>query len=307
MKIAIVGYGQVGKSVEKVARSMGIIVQGIYSRRTVTSEGTNAVFPFELLESNSAQYDVAVLCLSSADDMVVLAPQIAKYTNTVDCYDNHSKFSQYKKLMNAAASPSGHTSAVGCGWDTGLFSLIREMFATFGSGRITTLWGEGVSRGHTNAVKNVDGVVDALAYTIPLSYFPLQRVARKVQLTPTVLTHMRRCYVVARSEKDKLKIAQTILNMPDYFDGYRTEIRFVTLSELLKKNSRAHKGQVIFSSKSVNSNFTLELSDNAEFTARVMLNYANAVLKMNQEKKFGVFSISEIPLSFVCKGYSDFE
>lgn len=320
MRIGIVGYGKLGRSVEMLADTeREIEVVGVFTRRSVADVHTLGakVIPLGALSEYQGGIDVLCLCQGSSHDLPHLAPTVAEAFNTVDTYDNHKDAALHKERMDRAARESLHTSLVSLGWDPGFLSLIRLYSASFIPGAVTnTFWGRGVSQGHSEAIRRIDGVKRAVQYTVP----------REEALTLATLVrhphsdtdrHRRVCYIVAEKGKEDL-ITSEILTMQNYFIGYETEIHFVSDEEFDKYHtSHSHRGRVysLGSSgryKEVKHSLYLDLDvgSNPDLTASIMLAGARAAYRLNGRKHFGAYSVFDVPpsyfLPFKCKNVNEY-
>ncbi|NLJ83692.1 MAG: diaminopimelate dehydrogenase [Halanaerobiaceae bacterium] len=311
IRVAIVGYGNLGRGVEKAIRqNPDMELVAIFSRRpagdlNIRDEDV-AVLNIVDAEDYVDRIDVAVLCGGSATDLPVQGPQFARFFNTVDSFDTHARIPQYYEEMDRAAREAGHLSAISIGWDPGLFSMNRLLFeAVLPVGSTYTFWGKGVSQGHSDAIRRIDGVKDAVQYTIPVSG-AMERVRQgeNPQLS-TREKHVRQCFVVAEEGADRERIAKEIKEMPAYFADYDTEVIFISEEELKREHSAMpHGGFVIRSGETGEGNsqlleFSLKLGNNPQFTASVLLAYARAVYRMNKEGQAGARTIFDIPLSYL--------
>lgn len=288
MKLAVLGYGNLGKAVEKYAIENKIELVGIFSRRKVTSKLGTAVYELESFPKYDA--DVAALCFGSASDMLGLAPLFALQCNTVDAFDNHSEMKYYRGIMNEAAKKTNHVALLGCGWDTGVFSAIRGLNTLIGDTQ-GTFWGKGVSQGHTNAIKSIDGVIDAVQFTLPNESM---KNLKAISDLPSNRLHKRVCYVVAE-EKDRRRISDEILSMKGYFLGYETQINFVTVKEINElKNDTRHSGEIICFGEGAKSEYKLKMEDNCMLTAKIMVKYSAAITSLSAKKAYGAYTAMEI-------------
>jgi len=313
IKIGIVGYGNLGKGVKKgISNYPDMNLTAIFTRRPVESINITEK-EIKILNVDDAQkykdkIDVMILCGGSATDLPVQGPAFAKMFNTIDSFDTHNKIPEYYEKMNKAASENENTSAISIGWDPGLFSINRTLFeAILPQGKGYTFWGPGVSQGHSDAIRRIKGVKNAIQYTVPINE-SIDRV--RSGDNPDLKTdekHLRKCYVVIEKDANQEKIEEQIKNMPDYFADYQTEVNFISEKELQKEHSQMpHGGFVIRSAKTGENKenkqlleFSLKLDSNPEFTASVLIAYARAVHKLNQEGTTGAKTVFDIPLSYL--------
>lgn len=320
-KIAIVGYGNVGKSIEKLAvKSKDFEIVGIFSRRNdiVSPFGTNVYLQSTLLDAEfSKKIDVALLAVGSAFDLVDTAKRLAVRYNIVDSFDTHAKMREYKRDLDLICKTCETLALVGCGWDPGLFSLERALISAVVPNSIPqTFWGKGVSQGHSEAIRNLDGVKYATQYTIPIESAVQAAKEGRVDFLPSE-KHLRECFVVldylkyfdkddvSEEEKRQLehRICEQIENMPNYFADYQTTVHFVDEEEYNKNHVKAyHAGEVLACSregaKSV-AEFSLKLDSNPDFTAGVMLAYAKASRKLFDEGWTGAKTILDVPVKYL--------
>ncbi|MFO7792109.1 MAG: diaminopimelate dehydrogenase [Candidatus Saliniplasma sp.] len=313
MKAGIVGYGNLGKGVKAAIRqNPDIELVGIFTRRDpkalkVKSEDVDVV-NVDQAEDYISKIDVMLLCGGSATDLPVQGPKFASMFNTVDSYDNHERIPDYYEEMNRVAKENGTLSAVSIGWDPGLFSMNRMLAgAILPEGRDYTFWGSGVSQGHSDALRRIEGVKDAVQYTIPIEE-TIDRVrdGENPDLTASD-GHRRECYVVVEDGADKARIEDEIKSMPNYFEHYETNVNFVTKKELNRDHSEMpHGGFVIRSGrtgfdkeKNQTYEFGLDLESNPEFTASVLVAYARAVNRLSKEGAAGAKTVFDIPLCYL--------
>ena len=253
-----------------------------------------------------------IMCGGSATDLPEQVPNVAKMFNTVDSFDTHAKIPEYYEKVNKSALSSNKTSVISGGWDPGMFSLMR-LYANsiLAKGKTQTFWGKGISQGHSDAIRRIEGVKDARQYTIPI-----QDAVNRVRNgeNPELSTgekHLRECFVVAEDGADKLRIEKEIKTMPNYFDEYHTEVHFISEEELKLKHSKmAHGGFVIHSGETGNGNkhiieYSLKLDSNPEFTSSVLIALARATYRMNQKGQYGAKTIFDIPPAFLSEKTSD--
>ncbi len=311
IKIGIAGYGNLGRGVEcAVKQNPDMEIAGIYTRRDPSAvkpltEGVK-VYKIDALEEKQ-DIDVLILCMGSATELPVFTPKYAAMYNVIDSFDNHNDIPKHFANVDAAAKKAGKLAAISLGWDPGLFSLSRAI-ATLAlpKGENYTFWGRGVSQGHSNAIRRIEGVLDARQYTVPIeSAVEAVRRGENPVLT-TRQKHTRECFVVAAEGADKEKIRQTIVNMPDYFADYDTTVTFITQEELDRDHKGLpHGGSVIRSGKTGWNEendqvveFKLTLDSNPEFTSGVLVAYARAVARLAREGRTGCMTIFDIPVSY---------
>lgn len=302
IKIGILGYGNLGKAVEKaVERQIDMELTGIYSRRKLDHPLAKDL----KVLCNVEVIDVLILCGGSATDLPEQTPRFAKLYNVVDSFDHHQLIREHYKTVNAAARAGAHLALVSCGWDPGLFSMVRALFsAILPEPCVHTFWGKGISQGHSDAIRRIQGVKDARQYTIPLesAMEVVQKYSNGTDKMESTDMHRRECYVVTEENADQRRIETEIKNMPDYFTGYETVVHFISQEKLEKEHSGfPHGGTVIGVNQGTTCSFQLELASNPDFTAGVLVAYARAVYQMWKEGETGCRTIMEIPLSKVCE------
>ncbi len=315
IRIGIIGYGNLGKGVEKAvnaAEDMELI--GVFTRRNKESVHTisgAAVYSVNELENFVGKADVMILCGGSATDLPTQTAQYVKLFNTVDSFDTHAKIPEHFAAVDAAAKESGKIGLISVGWDPGLFSVARMLFgAVLPDGNDYTFWGRGVSQGHSDAIRRVAGVKDARQYTVPVQ--AAVDAVRKGE-NPVLTTrekHTRECYVVAEEGADKARIEREIKEMPNYFSDYDTTVHFISEEELLKNHAGLPHGGFVLRSGATGENkhlleFSLKLDSNPEFTASVLTAYARAAAKMNAAGECGAKTVFDVPLKYLSdKDYS---
>ena len=313
MKIAIYGYGNLGRGVEcAVKYNPDMELVGIFTRRA--PEGVKTLTGAPVFSANDilnykSQIDVLVICGGSATDLPVMTPMLAKDFCVIDSFDTHAKVNEHFEAVDKAAKEGGTVSLISCGWDPGLFSIARLYSnAVLPSGADYTFWGKGISQGHSDAIRRIDGVVDARQYTVPVEEALSAVREGKCPTLSTRDKHRRECFVVAEDGADKARIEEEIKTMPNYFADYDTTVHFITREELLRDHSgMPHGGSVIRCGKTgiagENTHtieYSLKLDSNPEFTASVLVAYARAIYRMKSRGDVGcktVFDVAPIDLS----------
>ena len=318
MKIGIYGYGNLGKGVENaISRNPDMELAAVFTRRdpgalTIATPGVPVVSADELPDW-AGRIDVVMLCGGSATDLPIMTPALAKLYNVVDSYDNHSCIPVHFAAVDEAAAESGHVALISCGWDPGLFSLARMYAnAVLPEGSDYTFWGRGVSQGHSDAIRRIEGVLDARQYTVPVPE-AVERVRSGENPELTVRQkHTRECYVVAAEGADKDAIREAIVTMPGYFEPYDTTVHFITMEELKRDHAGLpHGGSVIRTGRTGRDGentqvfeFSLKLDSNPEFTGSVLAAFARAVYRLAQRGDKGcktVFDIAPADISPVSR------
>jgi len=312
IRIGIYGYGNLGKGVElSIKQNPDLTAVGVFTRRdpqTVkTCTGIPVYFADEA-EKMQDEIDVMILCGGSATDLPKQTPFMAQYFNVVDSFDTHANIPQHVANVEKSAKAAGKTAIVSAGWDPGMFSIARLYSgAILPCGKDYTFWGKGVSQGHSDAIRRIEGVLDAKQYTIPVEG-ALDSVRRGEN--PTLTTdqkHERECFVVVKEGADKERIEREIKTMPNYFADYHTTVHFISQEELNEKHSGLPHGGVVIRCGETGVNnqnkhfmeYSLKLDSNAEFTASVLVACARATYRMNQEGNTGCKTLFDVPPSYL--------
>ncbi len=312
IRIAIAGYGNLGRGVEAAVRqNPDMELVALFTRRdpkTVQPVSGVAVYSTDDAEKMKNDIDVLILCGGSATDLPVQGPKFAAMFNTIDSFDTHAKIPEYFAAVDKAAKDAGKTAIISVGWDPGLFSLNRVYAdCVLPEGNTYTFWGKGVSQGHSDAIRRVKGVKNAIQYTVPV---PAAIEAVRSGENPELSTrekHTRECFVVAEDGADKAQIEHDIKTMPNYFSDYDTTVHFITEEELQRDhNAMPHGGFVIRSGKTgMNKEtsqiieYSLNLGSNPQFTSSVLLAYARAAYRLNQAGDVGAKSVLDIAPSML--------
>ncbi len=313
IRIGIFGYGNIGRAIEcAVKQNSDMEVAAVFTRRDpqsvsiLTSEAK--VCRAEDATSMKDDIDVMIMCGGSATDLPVQTPAMAEIFNVVDSFDTHAKIPEHFENVDKAAKKGGNTAIISVGWDPGLFSLNRLYAgAILANGSDYTFWGKGVSQGHSDAIRRVEGVLDARQYTVPVNEaVEAVRKGTQPELT-TRQKHTRECFVVAQEGADLARIENEIKTMPNYFIDYDTTVNFISMDELkANHNGIPHGGVVIRSGKTGWNNennavieYSLRLDSNPEFTACALVAYARAIYKMSKEGKSGCMTVFDIPPAYL--------
>ena len=285
--VGIVGYGNLGKAVEKcLKKSKKFELVAIFSRRNV--EGTTSIAK---LQKYVGKIELLFLCGGSQNEIEQQALTLIKYFNIVESYDNHSRLKTFHKQLNTIALKNKKIALCSLGWDPGIFSFVRGFFDCLGY-PACTFWGKGTSQGHTQALKNISGVKDALQFTIPNKKI-IDKIKSGEKVEPSKNFHKRDCFIVCENA-DKASIKKSILSMEDYFEGYETTVHFVSQEKLDSLKTFSHKGEVFVESNIMN--FSLNLPSNPDFTARVMTSLAHHYESLKQKEDYGVHTIFDLDL-----------
>ena len=316
IKIAICGYGNLGKGIEsEIKKSKDMEFVAIFTRRdpnTLKVASDTPVISINEMNNWKNKIDVMIMCGGSATDLPEQVPVAAKLFNTVDSFDTHAKIPEYYEKVNESALSSNKTCVISGGWDPGMFSLMR-LYANsiLPNGKTYTFWGKGVSQGHSDAIRRIEGVKDARQYTIPIEEAMNRVRAGENPELATGEKHLRECFVVAEEGTDINRIENEIKTMPNYFDEYTTTVHFITEEELMKNHSKmSHGGFVIHSGETGEKNkhvieYSLKLDSNPEFTSSVLIALARATYKMNQQGQYGAKTIFDIPPAFLSEKSSE--
>ena len=313
MRIGIVGYGNLGRGVESAIRqNTDMELVAVFTRRDPASVKIKTagvpVLHTDALIGMQDKIDVLILCGGSAKDLPEQTPALAKYFNVIDSFDTHARIPEHFANVDAAAREGGKVAIISVGWDPGLFSLNRMYAgAILPDGHDYTFWGKGVSQGHSDAIRRIEGVLDARQYTIPVpAALDAVRAGENPELT-TREKHTRECFVVAEEGADLARIEREIVTMPNYFADYDTTVHFISMDELKRDHAGIpHGGVVIRSGKTgwdgENSHiieYSLKLDSNPEFTSSVLVAYARAAVRCNAEGGCGCKTVLDIPPAYL--------
>ena len=313
MKLAIYGYGNIARGVEcAAAQNPDMTLTAVFTRRdpaTVRTLSGVPVYAASELDAHLGDIDVLVICGGSATDLPVMTPMLSRKCCVVDSFDTHARIPEHFASVDEAARAGGNVALISGGWDPGMFSLAR----LYGSvilpeGRDYTFWGRGVSQGHSDAVRRIEGVLDARQYTVPIpEALDAVRAGTMPELT-TRQKHRREVFVVAAEGADKAAIEQAIVTMPNYFDEYDTTVQFISAEEMRRDHAELPHGGFVFRTGKTGANgahshtieYRLTLDSNPEFTAGVLVALARAVNKMAKRGDVGcktVFDVAPADLS----------
>jgi len=306
-RIAIYGYGNLGRGVECAARqNADIEVTGVYTRRDPAALKTLTGLPVYRSEDilrHRSEIDVVIICGGSATDLPVMTPLLAEHFTVVDSFDTHARIPEHFANVDAAAKRGDTVAIISSGWDPGLFSLMRLYNSSvLPQSKSYTFWGRGVSQGHSDAIRRVPGVVDARQYTIPI---PAALEAVRSGSQPELSArekHLRECWVVAEEGADKAEIERQIKTMPNYFSDYDTTVNFITEEELQRNHAGLPHGGVVITSGTTGLNnedhhtieYKLTLDSNPEFTSSVLVALARAAARLSARGETGCKTIFDI-------------
>ena len=313
MKLAIYGYGNIGRGVEcAVAQNPDATLTGIFTRRAPERIRTLTgapVYAASDVDAHAADIDVLILCGGSATDLPEMTPALARRFHVVDSFDAHARIPEHFANVDAAAKETGHVALISGGWDPGLFSLSRlYASAVLPDGKDYTFWGRGVSQGHSDAVRRIDGVLDARQYTVPVpEALDAVRGGKAPELTARQM-HRRAVYIVAAEGADRAAIERAVVTMPNYFDGYDTAVTFITQEEMDREHAALPHGGFVFRTGRTGLHgehrhtveYRLSLDSNPEFTAGVLIALSRAVHKLALRGEAGcktVFDLAPADLS----------
>ena len=313
IRIGIAGYGNLGKGVEMAIRqNEDMELAGVFTRRdpatvTVKTPGVKA-YTMEDAKNMKDQIDVIIICGGSATDLPKQTPELAKDFNVIDSFDTHANIPQHFANVDAAAKEGGHVGIISVGWDPGMFSLNRLYAnAILPDGNDYTFWGKGVSQGHSDAIRRVEGVKDGKQYTIPVeAALKAVRNGENPELT-TRQKHTRECFVVLEEGADAAKVEEEIKTMPNYFSDYDTTVHFISEEELKANHSGIPHGGFVLRSGKTGWNgenkhlieYSLKLDSNPEFTSSVLIAYARAAYRLASEGQSGCKTVFDIAPAYL--------
>ena len=313
IRIGIFGYGNLGRGVEAaIAQNADMELVAVFTRRDPSSVKLHTagvpVLHADKAREMTDKIDVMILCGGSATDLPVQTPEMAKYFNVVDSFDTHARIPEHFACVDAAAKASGKVAMISVGWDPGMFSLNRLLGeAILPDSKVYTFWGKGVSQGHSDAIRRVEGVLDGKQYTIPVeAALEAVRAGEDPELT-TRQKHLRECFVVAAEGADKARIEKEIKEMPNYFADYDTTVHFISAEELKRDHGGIpHGGFVIRSGRTGYDlehkqiiEYSLKLDSNPGFTSSVLVAYARAAYRMNSEGMRGCKTVFDVAPAYL--------
>ena len=313
IKIGIYGYGNLGRGVESaIKQNSDMELVAVFTRRNPADVKINTatanVYHTDDAKNMKDEIDVMILCGGSATDLPTQTPEIASMFNCIDSFDTHAKIPEHFANVDKEAQKSGKVAIISCGWDPGMFSLNRlYASAILPDGEDYTFWGKGVSQGHSDAIRRIDGVVDARQYTIPV---PEALDAVRSGSAPALTTrqkHTRECFVVIEDGADKERIEKEIVTMPNYFADYDTTVHFISKEELDRDHKNLPHGGFVIRSGRTGENgknnhiieYSLKLDSNPEFTSSVLVCYARAAYRMNKEGMSGCKTVFDVAPAYL--------
>ena len=307
IRVAISGYGNLGRGVESaVASSNDMELVALFTRRdpsTIKTRTNVPVYSVDKAVEMKDEIDVLILCGGSANDLPEQTPEMAKYFNVIDSFDTHARIPEHFANVDSSSKNSGKVAIISVGWDPGMFSLNRLIGqAILPNGNDYTFWGKGISQGHSDAIRRIEGVKDARQYTIPVEEaLNSVRNGENPELT-TREKHKRECFVVAEENADLAAIENAIVTMPNYFADYDTTVHFITEEELMRDHKGIPHGGMVFRTGTTgfdNENkhiieYRIQLDSNPEFTSSVLTAYARAAYRLNKEGQCGCKTVFDI-------------
>ena len=312
IRVAIYGYGNLGKGVELgIHNNPDMELVGIFTRRDPSSItpkfNDSKVFSIDDAYQMKEQIDIMILCGGSATDLPIQGPEMCSMFNTVDSFDTHAKIPEYFASMDENAKKANTLALISCGWDPGLFSLNRSLLESIlPNGENYVFYGRGLSQGHSDALRRIEGVKNAVQYTVPYEESVEKvRNGKNPHFSSVREVMWRECFVVLEDGANPEKIEKEIKEMPNYFEPYNTTVHFISEEELKEKHcGMPHGGFVLRSgttSECTNqiAEFSLKLDSNPEFTSSVLLAYARAIYKMRKQGLTGAITVLDVPVSLL--------
>lgn len=309
IRIGIFGYGNLGRGIENAIRqNPDMELVAVFTRRdpstlTIGTQGVDVANAKDV-ENYKDKIDVMILCGGSATDLPVQTPELAKMFNVVDSFDTHARIPEHFANVDACAKEGGNVAMISVGWDPGMFSLNRLYAgAILPEGEDYTFWGKGVSQGHSDAIRRIEGVLDAKQYTIPVDKALDEVRSGAAPALTTREKHTRECFVVAADDADKARIEKEIVEMPNYFADYNTTVHFITMEEMKRDHSGIPHGGFVIRTGKTGANrehnhvieYSLKLDSNPEFTASVITAFARATYRLNTKGDTGCKTVFDIP------------
>lgn len=313
MRIGILGYGNLGKGIEcAIRQNDDMELSCVFTRRDPSSvkiltDGVPVYSVCDILE-HKEEVDVLVICGGSATDLPKMTPEYAKYFHVIDSFDTHACIPEHFNHVDASAKESKHVALISAGWDPGMFSLTRLYCnSILPKGNDYTFWGKGVSQGHSDAIRRIEGVKNAKQYTIPVQEaLDAVREGKNPVLT-TRQKHIRECFVVLKEDADADKVEREIKEMPNYFADYDTTVHFISEEEFAKNHSGIAHGGFVFRSGKTGWNeennhvieYSLKLDSNPEFTSSVIVAFARAIFRLAKEGNYGCKTVFDIAPAYL--------
>ncbi len=294
IRVGVLGYGNLGKSIESLlANDERFSLVAVFSKRNIKARFAKAEFAKDMAKY-AGKIDIMFLCGGSSSNLMEQASEALKYFNCIDAFDTHKKIPEHVKNCNLLARQYKKVAFCSFGWDPGLFSQMRVLFSALGL-KPYTIWGRGVSQGHSEALRCIKGVKDAVQYTVPNEKLVKKLKQGKIsELQDEKSLHVRECFIVAPA-KDRKAIVKKVIGMPNYFKGYKTKIKFIDEVEMLKHKKLFHAGQVFTLGGELA--FSLKIDSNPDFTAKVLIAYARVLHNYYLSQSYGAYTILDIPFS----------
>lgn len=306
INIGIVGYGNLGKAVEKsVLASKNLKLVAIFSRRSVISPYGSQVESYDSFKNFVNKIDVMLLCGGSKSDLEIQSPEVLEFFDVINTFDTHARIPSQLKKLNSIAVKNKHRAIISCGWDPGLFSVVRGLFNAISGSQPITFWGRGISMGHSDALRRIAGVKDGVQFTLPNN--DAVKLAKAGKLLKDMPLHFRDCYVFCDKSKQP-SVEKKIRNTPNYFKGQPVKVNFVDGKTLLKlKNKMFHRGEIISTFRTPHSslckmNLSVSMQSNPHFTASIICAYVNAIISLKERGQVGAFTNLDIPVSYLYLG-----
>lgn len=298
MKFGICGYGNLGKAIEReiIANNQDEIVAIFTRRNHVSSQYQTPVECYSNAPLYAGNIDAMIMCGGSQEDLQWQSPDMLKYFNIIDTFDTHPRIKEHGKTLDKVAKKYNHTAIFSCGWDPGIFSIVRTLLSNVFDSIPYTFWGKGVSQGHSEALRNIPGILDAIQFTVPN-----EEAKKQVFLFPgseidSNFMHERHCYISLDGTRTFEEVENDILNTENYFKGQKVIINQVPLDEIKElKKKMYHEGEVLCSNEGLEGSFHLKMDDNPTMTAKILLAYAPSLKKLSP----GAYSILEVPTSLI--------
>lgn len=303
INIGIVGYGNLGKAVERcIVSNPKFKLKAIFSRRLIKSKLGTKVEPYAEFKTYKNKIDIMILCGGSKNDLIYQTPEILEYFDVINSFDTHSKIVKEYKKLNEIAKMTQHRAIICAGWDPGIFSIVRGLFLAISNKKPYTFWGRGLSMGHSDAIRQVANVEDGVQFTIPIENSILK--AKNNTLSKADFLHRRECFV-ATNKKHYSQVEKDIKNIPNYFKGQPTSVNFVSPEKVMKlKSNLSHKGFIFdtFNTRAgtkARLQFEVYMKSNPDFTASIIVSYITAVINLKNKNISGAFTPIEIPISYL--------
>lgn len=298
MKFGICGYGNLGKAIEREIhlRQKDDLIAIFSRRKDIKSDYNTPIIDYHSASKYIDQIDTMIMCGGSQKDLEWQSPDMLKYFNIIDTFDTHARILEHGKKLDEIGKKYGHTAIYSCGWDPGLFSLIRAILSDVFDANPYTFWGKGVSQGHSEALRNIPGIRDAIQFTVPNKEIKERIYNEKRYIADSNKMHERHCYICLDGTRPLKDIKEEILNTENYFKGQKVFVNEVSFEEIQElKQKMYHEGEIICRKNDLLGDFHLKMDDNPSLTAKILLAYTSAIKKLPS----GSFSILDIPVNFI--------